>query len=68
MTTVTLTQPTPTLDLKGGSRIKGDGTDPAFGDWRDDLLRDGFAVVKGAIPQERALSYANRMLGLLESL
>lgn len=72
MTTVTLSQATssqtPKLNLEGGARLKCDGTDPKFGDWRDDLLRDGYAVVKGAVPQERALSYANRMLGLLESL
>lgn len=68
MATVTMTQSTPTLDLKGDARLKCDGTDPSYGDWRDDLVRDGFAVVKGAVPKERALSYANRMLGLLESL
>ncbi|KAK0385735.1 hypothetical protein NLU13_6912 [Sarocladium strictum] len=55
------------IGLTGGGRMKCDGTDPKYGDWRDDLVRDGFAVVKGAVPRERALSYANRMLGLLES-
>lgn len=49
-------------------RMTMDGTDPKFGDWRDDLLRDGYAVVKGAIPRERALNYADRMYALIESL
>ncbi|CAK7206791.1 hypothetical protein SEUCBS139899_009597 [Sporothrix eucalyptigena] len=25
-----------------------------YGDWRDDLVRDGFIVIKGAVPLERA--------------
>jgi len=48
-------------------RIKIDGTDEHFGDWRDDLVRDGFAVIKGAIPEDRALGYADKMLALVES-
>jgi hypothetical protein len=38
-----------------------------FNDWRDDLARDGYAVVKGAIPREKALEYRSRALGWLES-
>ncbi|GAA5857420.1 hypothetical protein JCM8547_002273, partial [Rhodosporidiobolus lusitaniae] len=38
-----------------------------FNDWRDDLARDGFAVVKGAIPRDKALEYRSRALGWLES-
>lgn len=49
-------------------RMKVDGTDPTFNDWRDDLVRDGYAVVKGAIPSERAGIYADKMLALMESL
>lgn len=45
-----------------------DGTDATFGDWRDDLARDGYAVVKGAIPKERAEKYADQMYGWLEGL
>jgi hypothetical protein len=45
-----------------------DGQDPKFGDFRDDLARDGFAVVKGAIPKERALKYADEMYSWLEGL
>lgn len=55
------TEPSPT-------RMRMDGTDARYGDWRDDLLRDGYAVVKGAIPCERALEYADKMYSLAESL
>ena len=34
----------------------------SFGDWRDDLLRDGYVVVKGAVPRERADKYADDMM------
>lgn len=47
--------------------LKVDGTDPTFGDWRDDLVRDGYAVIKGAVPRENALKYADKMLALVES-
>lgn len=39
-----------------------------FGDWRDDLVRDGYVVVKGAVPRERADKYADEMLTYLETL
>ena len=45
-----------------------DGSDPEYGDWRDDLIRHGFAIVKGAIPRERADQYANAMYTWLENL
>ncbi|KAF4972885.1 hypothetical protein FSARC_656 [Fusarium sarcochroum] len=38
-----------------------------YGDWRDDLVRDGFAVVKGAIPRERSEQYGNDILTYLET-
>jgi hypothetical protein len=58
------------VTLKGveSKRMKMDGTDPKFHDWRDDLARDGFAVVKGAIPKEKALGYADQMYSWLEGL
>ncbi|WWC59834.1 uncharacterized protein I303_102396 [Kwoniella dejecticola CBS 10117] len=31
--------------------------DKHFGDWRDDLARDGYVIIKGAIPQDRASDY-----------
>jgi hypothetical protein len=37
-----------------------------YNDWRDDLVRDGVAVVKGAIPKERADQYADKMFSWLE--
>lgn len=40
----------------------------SFGDWRDDLLRDGYVVVKGAVPRERADKYADDMYKWLENL
>lgn len=35
-------------------------------DFRDDLLRDGFAVVKGAVPKERCDHYIEQMTRWLE--
>ncbi|KAF4992506.1 hypothetical protein FDECE_13695 [Fusarium decemcellulare] len=37
------------------------------GDWRDDLIRDGFVVVKGAIPRERAEKYGEDIFSYLEA-
>ena len=39
-----------------------------YGDWRDDLVRDGFVVVKSVIPKERALAYGDGVFDYLESL
>ena len=62
MATETVTQ-TPTLTLQGGSKaLVVDGkSDITHGDWRDDLVRDGFAIIKGAIPKERAEPKKNPM-------
>ena len=69
MATQTVTSATPAISLPvSGYRLKVDGTDPKFGDFRDDLVRDGYAVVKGAVPRERALQYADKMYSLIESL
>ncbi|KAI7355425.1 hypothetical protein KC354_g10790 [Hortaea werneckii] len=46
--------------------LKLDGNDPTYGDWRDDLVRDGYAVIKSAVPRERADSYADAMYSWLE--
>src|SRR5262249_15128501 len=67
MSTTTLVQPTPSLTASADRRLKVDGSDGVFNDWRDDLIRDGYAVVKGAVPKDRALSYSDRMYSLLES-
>jgi hypothetical protein len=68
MATVALTETIPIQTIPGDGRLKFDGSQGTFGDWRDDLIRDGYAVVKGAIPKDRALNYADRMFALLESL
>jgi hypothetical protein len=44
------------------------GPDHKYGDFRDDLVRDGFAVIKGAIPRERADKYADQMYQWIEDL
>ena len=36
--------------------------------WQEDLARDGFAVVKGAVPRDRADRYAERLHEWLEGL
>ncbi|CDK26256.1 unnamed protein product [Kuraishia capsulata CBS 1993] len=36
-------------------------------DWRDDFTRDGYVVIKGVIPTERALGYRKRMLDYLKT-
>lgn len=65
----TTTQTVPlTLKVEEESRLKLDGNDTKYGDWRDDLARDGYAVIKDAIPRERALDYADRMYAWLEGL
>lgn len=55
-------------NLHGFGRMRVDGTDQHFGDFRDELTRDGFAIVKGAIPREKALKYADEMYSWLENL
>lgn len=67
MATTTVLQTAPTLSSPPQKRLKVDSNDGTFGDWRDDLIRDGYAVVKGAVPRERALDYADRMYSYLES-
>lgn len=48
--------------------LRGAKAETSFGDFRDDLQRDGVAVVKGAIPRERADKYAEQMFQWLEDL
>lgn len=67
MSTNTITQSAQAFSRSGQQRLKIDGTDGTFNDWRDGLIRDGYAIVKGAVPKDRALSYADRMYSLLES-
>ncbi|KAF3012256.1 hypothetical protein E8E14_011410 [Neopestalotiopsis sp. 37M] len=62
---VTTTAPTTTTLVSDG-RLRLRGNESSFGDWRDDLVRDGYAVIKGAISRERADGYANEMFSWLE--
>ncbi|KAJ9113566.1 hypothetical protein QFC20_001917 [Naganishia adeliensis] len=48
-------------------RLRLDGSDGYFGDWQDDLIRDGFAIIRGAIPRERADQYASEFHEWIES-
>jgi len=49
-------------------RVRLDGSQEVYGDFRDDLVRNGYAVVKGAVPRERALKYVDEMYNWLEEL
>ena len=53
--------------VKASNSIDFSG-DTVYGDFRDDIVRDGFAVIKGAIPQDRAAQYAGEFHGYLEEL
>ncbi|KAF6800902.1 phytanoyl- dioxygenase [Colletotrichum sojae] len=66
-TTTVVEQLSAPITAVDDGRMKMDGSDPSYGDWRDELLRDGYAVIKGAIPRERADGYADKMYALLES-
>lgn len=57
-----------TAQLTVPVRLQMDGTDPVYNDWRDDLIKNGYAVIKGAIPRERADKYADAMFSWLEGL
>ncbi|KAJ4417477.1 hypothetical protein N0V82_006141 [Gnomoniopsis sp. IMI 355080] len=43
-------------------------TSKVYGDWRDQLVEDGYVVLKGAISQDRASHYLNSMFDWLEGL
>lgn len=49
-------------------RVRLDGSEEVYGDFRDDLVRDGYAVVKGAVPRDCALKYVDEMYNWLEGL
>ena len=42
-------------------------TNVTTGDWRDQLFRDGYVVVKGVITPEKAQTYVDRMFQWLET-
>lgn len=65
MSITTSTQTTLQGD-KGGMALDGRPTD--YNDFRDQLNRDGYAVIKGAIPRDRADRYADKFLSYIEDL
>ncbi|KAL3419177.1 phytanoyl-CoA dioxygenase [Phlyctema vagabunda] len=48
------------------SRLATAEFQPIFGDFRDNLVRDGYAVVKAAVPRDRADVYGNAFYDFLE--
>jgi hypothetical protein len=68
VTTVQGHQPDVAASKPSNSKFDGLPKASPYGDFRDDLIRDGFAVVKGAIPRERADTYATKMFTWLEDL
>lgn len=42
-------------------------TSDAFGDWRDQLVEDGYVVLKGTISQDKAKQYLDGMFDWLET-
>jgi len=47
-------------------RLQLDGRPTNYGDFRDALGRDGYAVIKGAVPNHRALAYSDMFYTYLE--
>jgi len=68
-TTTTVTEkPSTNANLHGLGRMRVDGNEQHYGDFRDELSRNGYAVVKGAIPLEKAMKYSDEMYSWLENL
>jgi len=65
-TTITEIEPTVTLSATSSKRMTLDGKPTSFGDFRDDLNRDGFAVIRGAVPRDRAKAYSDKVYSYLE--
>lgn len=61
--------PTPSVKkLLSDNKLSTSEHKTVFGDFRDDLIRDGYAVIKGAVPKDRADSYGSAFYDFLESL
>lgn len=61
--------PKPSLQkILSSNKVAASLPEVVFGDFRDDLIRDGFAVVKGAVPRARAEGYAKDFYTMLEGL
>lgn len=59
-TTTTITQNAPSR------RLFSEGLNKKYDDFRDDLLQNGYAIIKGAVPKDRALGYADDIYKWLE--
>ncbi|KAJ5200300.1 Phytanoyl-CoA dioxygenase [Penicillium cf. griseofulvum] len=64
MTTTTTTTTTTTVPPLNHSSFNLEGP---YGDWRDDLREQGYAIIKNAIDPERALEYQRKALDWLKS-
>jgi hypothetical protein len=53
-------------EIRGNSDILEAQSKTIFGDWRDDFFKHGYALIKKAVPRERALSYQTRALDWLK--
>lgn len=62
-TTTTETQNPPVLSVKD---LDASATE-VYGDWRDDFFRDGYVVLKNAIPADRAAGYRQKALDWITS-
>jgi hypothetical protein len=51
-----------TTKVGGATDILEKQMSQKFGDWRDDFFTNGYTVVKGAIPRERAIQYRERAM------
>lgn len=67
-TTVSGSAQTLTVSSPPKGRMALDGELTNYGDFRDALNRDGYAVVKGAIPRDRADGYSDAFYSYLENL
>ncbi|KZL78253.1 phytanoyl-CoA dioxygenase [Colletotrichum tofieldiae] len=61
------TSVTPLIPTPAGTNKLFSRKNVTYGDFRDDLVRDGYVVVKGAIPKERADKYGEEMMSYLEN-
>lgn len=70
MSVTITTENAPSVSLKAArpGRMAVDGKPTNYGDFRDDLNRDGYAIVKGAVPRERAEAYSDAFYSYLEGL
>lgn len=58
---------TPPPSLVSANKFGEAMSSKTFGDFRDDFFRDGYAIIKGAVPLDRAIAYSNAALDWLES-